>query len=939
MFKSGICTQLAGLYDAWAWHLELQQSFKNAEAVYKRGIDAVTDTEAKEGLSNRKKAFQVRVCRRLKGQEIPAEEIEEQEQRSALGRLRATGKHGKVGSVRVGSAKLGAPGSITSSQAKQPLKPNNNGGAGFKIFSDENGSTTAGTGGASAAPHSVPGRADHKENTLAPGKWNSASKGPKIANIPLDKIDMHAKPSFAVHKDEDGDSHSTVTPHKLMPGESRVLSARRLDRDTAAVHCPVALFEPPDPSKVPMYCKSKVYQGATEFSFEELRAVSWKAKEKARLQNLEMEREKMEIERKKLELIEMNKNVEEKMQMMARQMEEMKRMMVQNQQAQMNAKSQASSSGGGSSLSNSSTLFDSIHQQRAAPNDTAGLLNANPSGSGSAPSPHGRKVPNCLPSPTVNTREALAVMDQLWSTSAENDEVFVDKPPKPQFEIFCDNSSGGGSGSAPLTGPSQAPQPPFKIFSDDKENDENCPPPGFMQPPNHRETAGVLTPAINVEWVPLEDQERLLDEDEKMQEEQCRNRNANSGGLLPRPVISNETMLIPDASEFEQMAKLSSTPFNGRSFVPFEDENTCAVEIAYKKVMDDSMVMPPPPVNQPAAPNGGGGGNTVPLSPIVETSREHYKSSSSSSSGAETTHYTTRGEHSKSHWGTTGTTTYHKTADSTHGLGLSLGNTRTPGNGLLSACGSGYIGDRSGMSSQRINKQSLVNRNEPVAVTAEEFGKRMETVSADDDQTGMFSDMIAEFKQTLQKPESGPMVQQQLDHSLNPSFLETEARAEAWNTSACPASNLTTAADQSRSAAVLGTTMSGNPLAACLDATSNPGAVPQLEMTGAPALDMTGGLVNRFSPHLASNARNNVLEHTSVGKAPGLDLTSVPPALDLTNAPMINTTNAVEALDLSADDQVQEVDVDSFNPFSESCQHQLLSRVSVPVDQRHGFVR
>ena len=61
----------------------------------------------------------------------------------------------------------------------------------------------------------------------------------------------------------------------------------------------------------------------------------------------------------------------------------------------------------------------------------------------------------------------------------------------------------------------------------------------------------------------------------------------------------------------------------------------------------------------------------------------------------------------------------------------------------------------------------------------------METVSADDDQTGMFSDMIAEFKQTLQKPESGPMVQQQLDHSLNPSFLETEARAEAWNTSAC----------------------------------------------------------------------------------------------------------------------------------------------------------
>ena len=36
----------------------------------------------------------------------------------------------------------------------------------------------------------------------------------------------------------------------------------------------VALFEPHDPTKKPMYAKHLVYQGVTEFSFEELRGVS-----------------------------------------------------------------------------------------------------------------------------------------------------------------------------------------------------------------------------------------------------------------------------------------------------------------------------------------------------------------------------------------------------------------------------------------------------------------------------------------------------------------------------------------------------------------------------------------------------------------------------------------------------------------------------------------
>ena len=42
----------------------------------------------------------------------------------------------------------------------------------------------------------------------------------------------------------------------------------------------VALFEPFDPTKKPMYCKNLVYQGTTEFSFEEIRAIKWRARQK-----------------------------------------------------------------------------------------------------------------------------------------------------------------------------------------------------------------------------------------------------------------------------------------------------------------------------------------------------------------------------------------------------------------------------------------------------------------------------------------------------------------------------------------------------------------------------------------------------------------------------------------------------------------------------------
>lgn len=340
MYKNGMCSQQAGLYDAWAWHLENQANYKAADKVYARGLDALVDKEAKAGLDRRRQQFQARVVRRMKGEAIPTEELEEQEQRTALGRLQGQGRHGaKVGSLRVGAVKLGGPGTLPTSgggQAfKQPLKPNNSNT--IQIFQDENAPPpTARSAGAASAAATIPGRQDRKENEMSATKWNQAKGGgPKHANIPLDKIGQYAaKPAFTVHQDQGPPPANSVTPHKLAPCATNVLSARKADRDEDQVHVPVALFEPPDPTKRPMYCKDKVYQGATEFSFEELRAVRFRAKEKERLereaveaQRQEVERRQMELERERSELADKERRLREQQEAMARQMEEFRQMM------------------------------------------------------------------------------------------------------------------------------------------------------------------------------------------------------------------------------------------------------------------------------------------------------------------------------------------------------------------------------------------------------------------------------------------------------------------------------------------------------------------------------------------------------------------------------------------------------------------------------------
>jgi hypothetical protein len=65
----------------------------------------------------------------------------------------------------------------------------------------------------------------------------------------------------------------------------------------------------------------------------------------------------------------------------------------------------------------------------------------------------------------------------------------------------------------------------------------------------------VFFQAENVDWLPLAEQERLLDEEEEKESE---------AAALAKPSSNNMTIMLPDMEDFERMAKTSSTPFTGR---------------------------------------------------------------------------------------------------------------------------------------------------------------------------------------------------------------------------------------------------------------------------------------------------------------------------------------------------------------------------------------
>merc|ERR1719357_1306563 len=1015
----------------------------------------------------------------MKGEQIMDEEVEE-EQRVALGQLRGHGKSAKVGSVRVGSAKVGGPGVLHSGSVKQPLKTNN--GQGFAIYNDENNDPPRSVLGASS--RSIPSSKDRKENELAAGQWGKArvSKG---GNVPLNTVSQHSKPAFTVYE-EPNLVQPAPTPQKHNQVQSNGLRTRKTNvEDHGTVHCPVALFEPPDPTKRAMYCKGKVYQGTTEFSFEEFRAIKWKARQKAR-------EEAESMEKRKAELIEMEIKLREQQEAMAKQMAEFQRMMAGGTSAlvqgnhgilltrpstssdssieQVGEVPAAAKSASKKELSseNSSEPFtvftdengsastapysgtDSELSQPKQPllsrdnslgnsfpsfsrqpslDTTAALLSANPTGAKnkvrSTPSPHGLKgqAPVAQPSPTVNTREAMAVMQQLWSKPVgdeEQDQGILGPSNGSQFQIYSDSSEEQPDGnSVPFQIFSDegvhAQGVPFSIYNDDsskngssttrpsqscmdvrkeKSDDlENCPPMGYVQPPlGVRPKSGILTEAVNVEFVPLEEQERMLDEDERRQENAIEAPVSIARPTIPKPFAGNQTIALPDEEDFERMAKMSSTPFTGKpAFYCEQDENTCAVDIVYKTI--PSTMGPPtvPSTFDHEVENGYSRGCR--LDTIAETSREYCKSSSSSS-GGDTLHHNSN----RSHWGNTGSTQLHavsnKTTDST---GISLA--RTPGQHLGSTSSvSGYLGDKSSMvkSSQKsFEKRDLVNS--PHLLPYDKRLKMAQTPKKEenefDEPTDMFGDMMAEYNQIIAKPK------EQGDHeaSLHASFSETKkidridvnssavhtltSKTDLNLTGVPPILSMTRSLINTCSVEATGLTVPLNTTSA-VDPANMTGTTPSLNKTAsnAPPLNITAtkapflNMTATNAPSLnmtASNAPSLNMTANITDAAPALNVTGLAYPLNITSAPLtLNLTEAPSSSNLTAcipnleatrqelrysvdfpdldvtkpsDNLVEMADSlsldESVDPFHPETHALLLSKLPNTITSLHGYVQ
>merc|ERR1719270_1954711 len=426
-------------------------------------------------------------------------------------------------------------------------------------------------------------------------------------------------------------------------------------------------------------------------------------------------------ERRKQELMAMELKLKQQQEEMERKMAEFQRMMsggaqalVQGNPGLMLTKPSTSSS----TDDNDEVFMPQTFSRQPSLDTTANLLAANPSTGRNissqstiitTPSPHhSLNKMSSQPSPTVNTKEAMAAMQALWSKpvgeETEQDpqplqtsgqaapfQIYSDSDSKPasssssstHFEIFCDNEN--------VPPPAAVNTAPFAIFCDenagqaaklppvnrrsrsdmlnrqnsqDKENSppetddedrENMVPPGYTQPSaGARPKTGILTEAKNVEFIPLDVQEKMLDEEERREEMEAEDQVFKSPKSklkkvnkpsIPKPFGGDQTIMLPNEDDFERMAKMSSTPYTGKPMFQFEqDENTCAVNILYKDTISgldtsDNDMGPPassvPDVNR--------------LDTIVETSREYYKSSSSSS-GGDTLHQNTN----RSHCGNTG---------------------------------------------------------------------------------------------------------------------------------------------------------------------------------------------------------------------------------------------------------------------------------------------
>ncbi|CAG5132897.1 unnamed protein product [Candidula unifasciata] len=302
MFDNGIGVNVATMYVEWAISLERNGDSKKADAIYTEGLNRRAQPE--DLLIQRHRQFQSRLARNITLQiaetQNPGMDMgENAEKRATLGRLKASGPSHKVGVVRTGNIKIGSAGSLkdTRSAGSKQLPSR-----GIPIFQDENSASSLALQQTNEW-QSLPVRAvDNRENDKTPGVWTDVKVKQKPGTV------LHgATAPFQIH--EDPDSLAQETPRKTTLINTQPLSSRKaqqtdvlsnLRRPPAGANC---LME------IPMYQKDKIYNGLSEFSFEELKAIKyWRAKKEKQVEAERLRKEeeqRLHQERMQQQMLEM----------------------------------------------------------------------------------------------------------------------------------------------------------------------------------------------------------------------------------------------------------------------------------------------------------------------------------------------------------------------------------------------------------------------------------------------------------------------------------------------------------------------------------------------------------------------------------------------------------------------------------------------------------
>ncbi|XP_003962631.1 mitotic checkpoint serine/threonine-protein kinase BUB1 beta [Takifugu rubripes] len=269
MQVQGIGVRQTSFYIAWSEEYENQGNCREADLIYKKGLQACA--EPHEKLLQFHKALQARVSRQvmMNLEQGDSDDEPKQTERVHLADLKYKGKKKAIKPInRTGSAIRNVAGGLQSHSASVQ---GNASQSRLVIFNENNAHTSCPPEPKLEAWPALP-TIKAKENEQRPEKWCNVK-------VPLKSKIGHtvmapppSKPTFQPFVEE-SDEPPTMTPCKINPAVNKVLSLRKPCREeTPLKRLQEQEAEPGKAQEQSMYCKELLLSGAVEFCFEELRA-------------------------------------------------------------------------------------------------------------------------------------------------------------------------------------------------------------------------------------------------------------------------------------------------------------------------------------------------------------------------------------------------------------------------------------------------------------------------------------------------------------------------------------------------------------------------------------------------------------------------------------------------------------------------------------------